>query len=214
MQSILLDLEQGSPEWLAWRRDGVGSSDIAAIMGISPFPGQNMEELYFRKTIPADMLPMVPETPAMQRGKLLEPVARTRYRNGLKGTVIRVCCAVHPEYPWARASLDGLCHYAERPGDHWLLEIKAPRDEVHKETIAGQVPDHYMVQVQWQLFVTGLFWCDYASYSDSPAIDEGNRLVVVRFRRDDALIARLWAAAAAFWRAVQGERRACRGERD
>src|SRR5690606_2655687 len=34
---VLVDLEQGSPEWLAWRAEGIGASDAATIMGENPY---------------------------------------------------------------------------------------------------------------------------------------------------------------------------------
>ncbi len=42
----IIDLEQGTPEWLEWRKNGIGSSDIATIMGANPYqtPYQLWEE--------------------------------------------------------------------------------------------------------------------------------------------------------------------------
>ena len=34
-------------EWLAWRRRGIGGSDVAAILGVSPF--RTARDLYFDK---------------------------------------------------------------------------------------------------------------------------------------------------------------------
>lgn len=198
MQDRLLDLPQGSPEWLAWRQGGVGGSDIASILGISPYPDSTREDLLREKVTGVGKTPSA----AMRRGQQLESVARTRYRNGLKGAVIRVCCAAHPDYLWARASLDGLCHHIGRLTDHWLIEIKAPRDEVHQTALNGQVPHFSLVQIQWQLFVTGLRWCDYISFNDGLPFAEGDHLAVVPIRRDDALIATLVSAASEFWAEV------------
>ena len=48
MNVTKLDLEQGSEEWLSWRKDSVGGSDIGAIMCLNPF--KNRRLLYLERT--------------------------------------------------------------------------------------------------------------------------------------------------------------------
>jgi len=37
MAMKVVDLEQGTPQWLAWRRAGIGASEAPVIMGLSPW---------------------------------------------------------------------------------------------------------------------------------------------------------------------------------
>ena len=67
----LVDLEQGSPEWLAWRHDGLGGSDAALLLtadGRRAVLGKRLQ------SEPDDGEP----NPWMVRGKLLEPEARAK----------------------------------------------------------------------------------------------------------------------------------------
>ncbi|WP_042892908.1 YqaJ viral recombinase family protein, partial [Anaplasma marginale] len=57
------DLIQGSAEWLAFRQHGIGSSDIAAICGVSPF--KKAIDVFNEKLSIADK---TYETAAMTRG--------------------------------------------------------------------------------------------------------------------------------------------------
>src|SRR5690606_29950916 len=59
-------------------------------------------------------------------------------------------CAIHPEFPWMRTSLDGITE-----DNRVILEIKSPRSlENHiKQTKSGDVPSYRYPQLQWQLAV-------------------------------------------------------------
>lgn len=87
---------------------------------------------------------------AMQRGTELEPAARAAYEDQT-GLVMQPLVLQDGLYS---ASLDGMT----LDGD-LVVEIKVPmrgtRSELWQDVAAGQVPEHYMVQVQHQLFVSG-----------------------------------------------------------
>lgn len=168
-------------DWLAIRRTGIGSSDIAGVLGLSPWSSPY--------TVWADkrgLTPPVEETEQMAVGTALEePIARLFQKRHCR-PVRRVRAILrHPEYPFALANLDRVTD-----GGRAVVEIKA----------TGQrwdgVPDQYMVQVQWQLGVTDL----PMGYLVPLA---GTRLDIIPIRRDDGLIADMLAAASAFWRKVQ-----------
>lgn len=168
-------------DWLAIRRTGIGSSDIAGILGLSPWATPY--------TVWADkrgLVPPVDETEAMEIGTALEePIARLFQRR--HGRPVRRVRAIlrHPEYPFALANLDRITD-----GGKAVVEIKATSQRWDR------VPDHYVVQVQWQLAVTGL----PLGYLVPLA---GTRLEPVTIRRDDELIADMLAAAEHFWHQVQ-----------
>jgi putative phage-type endonuclease len=155
-------MEQGSQEWLEWRRKGIGASDIAAILGVSPYstPYQIWREKIGRSTGFAGNF-------ATQRGTELEAKARARYEL-VSLEDMPPALAIHPKYDILRVSLDGRSADGRR-----ILEIKCPGRESHASARAGRVPDHYIPQVQFQLAVTGADSCDYFSFfEDEHAIVE------------------------------------------
>lgn len=168
-------------DWLAIRRTGIGSSDIAGVLGLSPWSSP-----YTVWCDKRGLTPPVQQTEQMEVGtELEEPIARIFQRR--HGRPVRRVRAIlrHPEYPFALANLDRVTD-----GGQAVVEIKATSQTW------DAVPDHYMVQVQWQLAVTGLPWGYLVPLA-------GTRLNPVRIVRDDALIADMLAAAGAFWRRVQ-----------
>lgn len=167
-------------EWLAIRRTGIGSSDIAGVLGLSPWASPY--------TVWADkrgLVPPVEQTEAMEVGtELEEPIARLFQRR--HGRPVRRVRAIlrHPLYSFALANVDRVTD-----GGDAVVEIKATSRRWER------VPDHYMVQVQWQLGVTGL---EYGYFV--PLM--GTRLDSVLIRRDDELIEDMLEAASRFWQQV------------
>lgn len=140
----IVQLPQGSPEWLEYRRSLRNASESPAVLGLSPWT--TPYKLWLEKTGKAE----VQTTAAMQRGTDLEPVARAAYE-AQTGLVMQPLVLQAGAYS---ASLDGLT----LEGD-LLLEIKCPvrgtRSDLWQEVQAGQVPQHYQIQVQHQLMVSG-----------------------------------------------------------
>jgi hypothetical protein len=88
---------------------------------------------------------------------------------------------VHPDYPFAGASPDGLI-------DHdGCIEMKCPKSSVvHLQRFVDGLPEEYRPQIQGQLWVTGRQWCDFVSYD--PRMPESHRLLKIRVKRDQAYI--------------------------
>jgi putative phage-type endonuclease len=161
----LVHLEQGSQEWLNFRRSHITATDACVIMGSSPW--KTAFKLYEEKTN-AQFKQETNER--MQRGIDLEPVAR------------HLCCIktgfdfspVVAVKDWTMASLDGMTSDGNQ-----ILEIKCPGPKDHAMAAAGKIPDHYYPQLQHQMYVCGLEKCHYFSFD---GID--GELVVV-YRCDD-----------------------------
>lgn len=107
-------------KWLEYRRLGIGGSDVAAILGISPF--RTARDLYY------DKLNIVTSDDegnwvAMEMGNLLEPLVARIFakKTGLK-IYQRKCMFQHPHYPWMLADLDYLVELPD--GTTAILEIK------------------------------------------------------------------------------------------
>lgn len=73
-------------EWLAYRRQGIGGSDVAAILGISPF--RTARDLYDDKLNIASAVDDTGNWVALEMGHLLEPLVAQIFT---KKTGLEVC---------------------------------------------------------------------------------------------------------------------------
>lgn len=191
---IVLNLEQGSPEWLKARAGSLGASQIADALAKTR-NGWGASRGNLQAKLIAERLTGMPQdtfcSPAMQWGKDTEEYARAAYEFQHGVTVETVGMVLHPELTGTHASPDGLV------GDKGLLEIKCPNTLTHFETLDGApIPQKYIYQMQWQMRCCGRDWCDWASYD--PRVPESMKLHVERVERDDALIAELEEQVAEF----------------
>lgn len=182
-----IEIEQGTARWHEWRAGGVGSSEVAAIMGISPH--RTADDVLSSK------LGVVVEdetNPAMIRGTRLEPIARQAFEEAV-GIYASPCCVERQDNPILRASLDGL------DLEGIPVEIKAPGLETHADALRGVVPAYWLVQVRYILEVTGAPFAYFVSYHDGhePA------LAAVRVDADPEHQAKIVDAVLAFWRRVE-----------
>ncbi|MBE3589977.1 MAG: YqaJ viral recombinase family protein [Firmicutes bacterium] len=177
--------------WLQWRRRGIGSSDAAAICGLSPW--RSPLAVYLDKI---GELPDEEPSEAMEWGVRLEPIVAEAWaeRTGKK---IRRRNAIlqHPQYPWMLANVDRFV-----VGENAVLEVKTTSAFGADAWADGAVPDHYVIQVQHQMAVTG---CEKAYLA---VLIGGNHLECREIERDEELIARLIEIEAEFWRRVEERR--------
>ncbi|MFE2019848.1 YqaJ viral recombinase family protein [Streptomyces sp. NPDC059499] len=158
--TVLGWFEPGTTEWHAARAAGIGGSEIAAVMGISPY--ESRFSLWHRKQ---GLLAPVEESEEMYWGKVHEPGICARF------------AALHPElavslaptyaaagHPWMVANPDRLIIPA--PGaDHpvEIVEAKTARDD-HGWGKPGtdEVPVHYRAQCLWYMRVLRVPRCHVA----------------------------------------------------
>ncbi|WP_425953110.1 YqaJ viral recombinase family protein [Ralstonia pseudosolanacearum] len=180
---------QGSPEWLAWRKQGIGASDAPIIMGKSLYT--RAYELFKHKTGKG---PDPRRNPILEkireRGHKLEPVARAAFEK-LTNTQVTPIVAVSSIHPFIRASFDGFDMFSGEP-----TEIKCPGARAHKLALDGIVPDEYVDQLQHQMFVAESDWANYYSF-------DGTDGVWLRVARDQARIDQIVANELDFWNRVQ-----------
>lgn len=148
-------MQQGTNEWHEWRRKGIGASEASAIMGKCPYA--TPYSVFMDKTGRAKVFE---GNFATIRGSELEAKIRSRYEL-LTMETMEPACAVHPKYEILRASLDGL-----RSDGKLILEIKVASAETIEMAKNGLVPDHYMIQVQMQLLVTGADQCHFFVFNE------------------------------------------------
>ena len=177
------------------RRSYLGGTDVAAIVGLSPWASPL--SVYIDKVAPeagesADTLPM-------RRGLALERFIADEFCRAMPGLV-----TYHPRpvvredwgFP-AGASLDWYVASADRPRTPVaVLETKTAFSYVSsRQWDAGnlELPDSYFVQVQWYLAVTGMDLCYAAADTGKP------ELTIVPLGADRKVQERLVEAAREFW---------------
>lgn len=190
---------QGTSEWLEWRRTGIGGSDAPIVDGRNKWG--SMRDFWRDKK---GMPPLkVKNTFILDRGNAIEPIARAKYEleNGCIEMIPRVFR--HFQKPYLIASLDG-SNLEARAG----LELKLIGIDNFKLIKDGQVPDHYIPQVQHQLIVTGFDYIDFAGYYLNPALAKDpdffhrGELAQVRVYPDLDWIAQYIPKADAAWELV------------
>lgn len=189
-----LDLEQGSPEWLAARCGSLGASAVHEAVARTK-SGWGASRANCQTRLIVERLTGQPQdtyvNAAMQHGIDTEPEARAAYEFERDVDVELVGLVLHPELDGTHASPDGLV------GADGMLEIKCPQPAAHLDfLLTGKVPDKYIIQMQWQMRCCDRQWCDFASYS--PVFPETMRLRRIRVPRDDERIAALEKDVAVF----------------
>jgi putative phage-type endonuclease len=202
-----LDLQQGSAQWLAWRReklpDGgvrIMASDVPTIMGVSPY--ETAHQLWMRLT---GRTGPKAQNFAMRRGHANEDFVRKKLEEQTGESIFPVCCQPEPGEvapEWAGCSLDGLA----MPMD-LVHEIKVPGKRDLGSMEAGIVPAHWMAQVQWQLLVTGIPKCLVTAYDPGDGVvSDLERMFQVAVMADPDYQRKLIAEATAFRTAVMLDR--------
>lgn len=178
-------------EWLENRRKGIGGSDIGAICGVNPW--KSPMSVYLDKI---GELPPVEENDAMHFGTLLEPIVAEEYKRRTGYMVQRRNFMYqHPDYPWALANVDRIILNKER--GHGILEVKTASEYHAKDWADGIVPDQYILQLQWYLWITGFTWGAFA------VLVGGNKFFSHEMERNDNIIGYMVEAAKKFWHGVQ-----------
>lgn len=155
----IIDLEQGSAEWLAWRRTVITATDASILMGHNAW--ETPYSCWQRKL---GLIPEKKSNEAMERGKRLEPEARAQF-------IARQGIAMHPavvestEFDFLGASLDGISEKG-----NYILEIKCGGEKLHEMAKNGEIPEYYRDQMQHQLLVTGAKLCFYYSYDGTDGV--------------------------------------------
>jgi len=173
-------------EWLELRRSGLGASDVAAVVGESPWA--TPLQVWMSKV--EDDAPEAETNEDMEWGLRMERLildetcARLGADPALYAPLLRSA-----ERSWMMATPDLL---ATTDGISVVIEAKKvdawPWDEI---------PPQYMYQVQWQLAVAG-YEVAYLA-----ALHRGRRLELYMVERDEEVIGRLVEAGGRFWESVE-----------
>lgn len=163
-----MNLEQRSPEWHAWRRKGIGSSEAAILMGCTDH--RTLLSLWRDKM--GLEVHFVPMNEDLRRGIENEDRALALYCAEKKVADIGPLTLQHEYFDFMRASLDGAA-----PDRKHFVEIKCPRSYIHEKTRKyGSIKPEYFCQMQHQYFVSEYETCDFISLE--VAWDEEKRIWV------------------------------------
>lgn len=171
---VLVETENLTREkWLEYRRLGIGGSDAAAILGISPF--RTARDLYYDK-LGIETTDDEGNWVALEVGNLLEPLVARIFakKTGLR-VFQRKSMFQHPDYPWMLADLDYLVELPD--GSIAILEIKTTNYKAKdKWWYNGQeiVPIYYESQGRHYMCVMNIdrvyYCCLYGNNEDEVII--------------------------------------------
>jgi predicted phage-related endonuclease len=194
----------------AWRRDALGGSDAAALVGVDPF--KTAGDVFCEKT---GRVPLVEEEAggvnARALGSALEPVLLDAVEHRLRRPLARQVWYRHPSAPMA-CSVDGIALDAPAllvdAKTAGLLGPLSPLLAAYGEDGSDEVPESVTVQIHHSLAVLD-------AQPDLPRIEEawipallgGRGFRCYRIRRDDRLVRELVTLEAEWWeRHVVGDR--------
>ena len=179
----IIELEQGSTEWLALRKTKITATDTGVIMGLNPWKTPLMlweEKLGLREPQAVNN--------KMREGSLLEEEARD-FINKMEDNDFKPVVLQSIEHLFMMASLDGM----NSTGD--IMEIKCGEKSLH-EAFRDEVPDYYYSQCQKQIFVSG---CDSIYYFCYRSPEKRHN---IKIRRDDAFIEKMIEVETAFYKCL------------
>lgn len=136
------EFEPGSPEWRQARAQGIGGSEFAAILGLSPY--ESRFSLWHRKR---GLLQEIQQSDAMEWGHRLEPVIADKYADEHPDQIVVTAGTYrHTDHDWWISNPDRL---AINPDGTWeIVEIKTARfPDDWGQSGTDQVPIWYRVQV-------------------------------------------------------------------
>ncbi len=184
-----------APEKVVDRQRFLGSSDMAAILGLSPWA--TPLDIFLQKRGEAEPADADPEKAKLfRRGKRLEPVIvnMLEEERGLQ-IVARNERYTDPEFDFLACEIDA---EAIDEGEHVNVECKSAHPfTAFKYGAEGtdETPIEYSTQAMFSLMVTGRKRCIFG------VLFGADNLVTYELRRDEEVIAEMRRRAVHFWRA-------------
>jgi putative phage-type endonuclease len=188
---IKVELQQGTPEWHAFRLEGLGGSDAPVVEGNSPY--RTKLQLFREKR----GLPSLAEEDNSKEfifalGHKTEALIREQFFE-LTGVYMNPMCAIHEKYAHVRASLDGF-----DSKKYGVMEAKLVGQAVlSRAREEGKIPDHHFTQIQHQCEVTG---ADVGHWFGHDGKKNG---ILITVPADREYIARLLEKEHSFWEDVK-----------
>lgn len=178
-------------EWLKARKRGVGASDMSALAGVNPY--KSAFEIYLDKT--SDEVNEF-SNQFTHWGNILEPVVADEFAR-VTGAVVKAPpqqIMQLAEHPHIMASLDRVAVMPD--GEEVVVEIKTTSSRNASkwgEQMTDQIPIQYLVQVHYQMGVSG----HKTAYV--PVLIDTSDFRIYKVERDDDVIKSLQDLAHEFW---------------
>lgn len=184
VQVLAKTLDMSREEWLKARRNGIGGSDAAAILGLdrykSPF------DVYSEKL---GLKSEEPDNEAMRQGRDFEDYVASRFCEETgKKVRRRNAILIHPKYAFMSANIDRWV-----VGENAGLECKTTSVLNRAKFSQGEFPPNYYVQCMHYMAVTG------ADRWYLAVLVLNKSFHVFTIERDEAEIKALIAAEKNFW---------------
>lgn len=192
----------------------IGASDVPGILGLSPWQSPSAVWARLKGLTQSQPSDATRRGHTLELGILMEYAdrhglksyrwqtshrhlhrQRPPYRAGLyRGPGIEEGRMIHPAFPWSGCRPDAIVLHED--GTRHLVEVKTTRSFREWEDADGNpiLPPHYVVQVQWQMMVTGT---DVTHLEAFCTFDDSRRSYTVE--HDHALASRVWDLVSA-WR--------------
>lgn len=187
--------EMSREEFHKIRTTGIGGSDIAPILGISPFPNATAMNVWMVKRaliIPDDSQ----ETKAMIWGRRHEASVIAAYQEATGNRVLGGQFKRHNKHDWAFGSCDGIVVVNAIPS--YGLEAKTSRySKGWGDEWTDQIPYHYITQCAWYMHVFDSPWWDVA------VLIGGSEERYYRIHRNTKLETAIIEKVSDFWSLVQ-----------
>jgi putative phage-type endonuclease len=148
-------LRMTAEDWHEWRREGIGGSDIAALVGLSKYASPT--SLFYEKTgqVEGDRT----DTERQRIGRRMEQVLAQEFtdRTGLY-CIRQQTLWSHPDYPFARCTVDAIANDTEDPDDfHDTTNLGTVQFKTDgRFGWPDGVPPNIRAQCVWEMGVTGL----------------------------------------------------------
>ena len=178
-------------QWLELRRDILGSSDAAAVVGLNPY---RTPMAVWNDKMGLTPIDDTDPSEATHWGHVLEPIVAREWSRQTGYRIRRVhAILVHDTVSWMGCDLDFVCTTLDGPR---IVEVKTTAEHNAGRFNEG-IPDDHYIQIQHQLLVTQLPWAYYV------LLLGGQRLMATRVDADAEIQAALFQREQAFWDRLQ-----------
>ena len=146
---------QQSPAWYAFRREHITASSAWRALAST----KNQNQLIYSKCAPLDRqkYSRVNIKSATHHGHRYEQVSILFYEDMYNTEIGELGCLEHDSHPCIAASPDGINIKRNNPRYGRLIEVKNPVSR----KLTGIPKKEYWIQMQMQMFVTGIRDCDF-----------------------------------------------------
>jgi putative phage-type endonuclease len=170
-------------QFLLDRKKGIGGSDVASILGVSPY--RTALEVYQDKTSPE--LALDEPTEDMQRGVRVEKYILQEYAEHSEVQLdANIPTIVDKQYPFMRANIDAMV-----VGQNVVIEAKSTKAPI--STWEKGIPEYYKAQVAYYAMLAD------AEYVEVPVLFSGWKYACFTYWRDEAYETSIKEAVIHFW---------------